>query len=171
MSEHRKYVRQEKIRKDKQQMKLGETGKINTSTSAHIEPKITVNFNEEVACPFCLYAAKLSAFLIVGKDGYQQGKAHCPECKNNMMMKSLYNEWTAKDYADWVFNYRLSGFWSKCPFAKWKERLYKMGWAGAFWTRYKDLKGTSTTNRFFEDAEKTAEDYEKLWQEYEGDQK
>lgn len=159
VAEHRKYIRDTKLKADKQQSKLGEKGIIKPSISWHAETKITVNFNTLVACPFCLYTAKLSAFLVTSKDGYQQGKAHCPDCNNNMMMKSLYNDWTAKEYAEWVFNYRRSGFWQKCPFATWKKRLHKMGWIHEFWIRYKDLKGSDISDSYFEHMEKQAQEY------------
>jgi len=93
-----------------------------------------------VSCPFCLYTAKTTAFLVQTKKGYSYALAKCPDCKNGMRMESLTSNWTPEQYAEWCYEYAASGFWQKVPFNKWKERLNKIGIAGKFWARYKELK-------------------------------
>jgi len=167
MSEHKRYVRDQQSKKDEKQARFDNSGEVNVSKPANTAVFISVNFNEKVWCPFCLYEAKLSRFLVVGKHGYQQGTAHCPECNNTMRMASLWNDWDAKKYAEWAFDYRLSGFWQKCPFAKWKERLFKIGWAHEFWTRYKALKGEAETDEIFDSANTQARAHEEEeWKKY-----
>ncbi len=159
MSEHRKYIRQSKSFDDRQQIKFDKDGKWIKPAEVEIVQFTAVNCNELVACPFCLYKAKLSAFFISTKTGISQANAKCPECHNGMRMKSLWNDMGASQYAEWVFNYRLSGFWQKCPFAVWKKRLKEIGWSTAFWARYRELKGVEAADSMFSDAERMAEDY------------
>jgi len=92
-------------------------------------------------CPFCLHTDYLKAFMIPKKKGWSVRMAQCPECGNKMRMKTLLAEWTPEQFAEWVYNYRLSGFWGKCPFEKFNKRLKDIGWSERFWRRYKELKG------------------------------
>jgi cupin superfamily acireductone dioxygenase involved in methionine salvage len=46
-----------------------------------------------------------------------------------------------QEYAQWVYNYRLSGFFSKINFEKWNKKLKDLGIAYEFWEEYKKLKG------------------------------
>jgi hypothetical protein len=167
-SEHRRYVRDQASKKDKQQLRFGEKGEVKVDKPQQTSVFITVNFNEKVWCPICLYEDKLSRFLVSGKHGYQQGTAKCPECKNTMRMSNLWNKWGAKEYAEFVFGYRLSGFWQKCPFYSWGKRLKAYGWSGEFWARYKALKGEDATESYFDYMERQAYEYVKQ-QESEGE--
>jgi transcription elongation factor Elf1 len=169
-SEHKRYIRDEKSKKDKQQARFGERGEVNITKPSQTSVFISVNFNEKVWCPFCLYEAKLSQFLVSGKKGYQQGTAKCPECKTTMRMSSLWNDWDATKYAEWVFDYAMSGFWQKCSFEIWKKRLHQIGWSHNFWTRYKELKGSSETTSYFDHMAKQAEDYARQWKAEENEQ-
>jgi hypothetical protein len=105
-------------------------------------------------CPFCLETSKLKNFVI-GR-GFKTTKtkldftlAECPHCKNRMWWKTLITmlKWNAKEYAEFVFGYRHSGFWKKIPdFNKWKIRLFKIGFSYSFWLRYNELNGTQEEN-------------------------
>jgi hypothetical protein len=171
VNEHGRYVRDSKSKDNKKQSRFDKSGWLQP-VDKEVEVVFTgASINEQVMCPFCLYQAKLSAFFISNKKGISQTNAHCPDCNHDMRMKSLWNNWGAKEYAEWVFDYRHSGFWQKCPFAKWKERLHKIGWAHEFWTRYKELKGADTTDSYFEHMEKEAQEYANAqYKEYEESQ-
>lgn len=94
-------------------------------------------------CPFCLHKAKMIDFRIRKGDGYSKEMVLCPDCNNRMMIRSLANDMTIEEYAEWVFRYSLNGFWGKCPFEKFSGRLKALGWSYQFWERYKELKGDS----------------------------
>ena len=159
VKQHSKWERDMDNKSDKQQIKFGANSEIIQPKPAEITQFTSVNCNELVMCPFCLYQAKLSAFFISTKKGISQGKAQCPECKNGMLMKSLWNDMSASEYAQWVYNYSASGYWKKCPFQLWKARLKAIGWSQAFWGRYKELKGVDAAESVFSDAERMARDY------------
>ena len=104
-----------------------------------------------VYCPFCLFYAKMGAFLISTKKGFHRGLGKCSDCNQKMQLRTLTSEWTIEEYAEWCYNYSVSGFWQKVPYQKWSSRLKKMGWAQKFWNRYKALKGG--------DVEESPEEY------------
>ena len=98
---------------------------------------------KKVTCPFCLGLEQFRKFLISGEKGISRGTVKCPICGLTFRMKSLMNmaKWTAKEYADWVYEYSHTGFWNKVKFETWKKRLYLMGWSSEFWDHYRELKG------------------------------
>lgn len=169
-SEKKLYRMREKAHDDKHQLRLGTDGKLKPLKAMQVTQFTSVNYNMRVMCPFCLHDDKLQAFLVSTKKGISQSKAACPECKNGMMMKSLTTEWTPEQYAEWVYDYRKSGFWQKVPFSKWKERLYKMGWSHRFWTKYKQLKGEDKSEDYFDHLDQAQKDAEEQWREYHGDE-
>lgn len=148
---HRKYRREQNAKDDKQQTML------NPKTLSFIEPKqkpevkITETFTGVYRCPFCLHLNKINAFLISTKKGYDKRLGHCPECNNNMMIKTLTSEMTPEQFADFAFDYSRQGYWQKVPFAKFSERLAVIGWTQRFWTRYKELKGDSKPTESYQD--------------------
>lgn len=116
-----------------------------------------------VSCPFCLFAAKIQAFLVSSKKGFSYALAKCPECKNGMRMDSLTTNWTPTQYAEWCFEYARSGFWQKVPFNKWNDRLRKLGISGEFWARYKELKHenvSETVEEYYERIQREAHEQE-----------
>jgi hypothetical protein len=159
VEDNSKWMQDKRKRCPENQVTFNKAGWINIPEPVKIETFTTVNCNVMLACPFCLHQDKLSAFFVSTTTGISQSKACCPECHNGMLMKSLYNDWGAKEYADWVFDYRKSGFWKKCPFDKWKKRLHDIGWSIEFWARYKQLKGDDDADTIFDDAERMAKDY------------
>lgn len=141
--EHRKYVRELKIKRDLQQACFSPDGAVQQRPQV-ISRQAQVDFSRIVFCPFCLCEAKLQAFLISSKEGISQSRAQCPECGNGMMMRSVTATWTPKTFAEWVFDYAGSGFWQKCKWELWKKRLQDKGWTQAFWNRYRELKGSGS---------------------------
>lgn len=108
-----------------------------------LEPTDTkvINTNPVFNCPFCLYIGTLREFYVKTKHGYSKKRAKCPDCRNLMRMDTLTRHISVEDYATWVYYYAMSGFWQKCPFDKFKHRLYALGMSRQFWDRYKELKG------------------------------
>lgn len=103
-------------------------------------------------CPFCLYIDNIYKFRVKTKEGYSEKRARCPDCDNLMQIRSLTKPMSIEEYAEWVFNYSLSGFWEKCPYKKFRERMWKLGWSRRFWKKYKELKGEGTTTTYEEYA-------------------
>ena len=109
--------------------------------------------NKSLICPFCLNIQQLEDFT------YSKGFYLC-RCGNNLTEKTLsymfdiFNVETVKTdlFAQWVYNYRLNGFFSKIcldteeltkdlRFNEWCSRLHNLGISYDFWENYKRLKG------------------------------
>ena len=95
-------------------------------------------------CPFCLETS--NKFIIENK-----GLIKCPNCLNGMRIKTLLfvKECSNQEYARWVYEYRLSGFFSKLnsgnsSFEKWNKKMQELGFSTEFWDEYKKLKGEDT---------------------------
>jgi hypothetical protein len=132
------YKTSEKLRYDKQQM-VFLNGRISENKNAYAIKALIINFNEKVLCPFCL---NFELFSLFSKKG---NLYTCPKCENKVMLKTLYNvrKMTAQDFAKWVFEYRLSGFFDKINFQEWNKKLFDVcfGFGFDFWEEYKKLKG------------------------------
>ena len=102
-------------------------------------------------CPFCLYAGKVHTFEMKTPKGNTSKRYKCPECNAIMVKRTLEKKMDAEEYAEWVFDYRLSGFWQKCNFKVWKERLYKLGMSHKFWEKYRLLKGEVAEQETYEE--------------------
>ncbi len=163
VSEKKLYMMHEKAKDDVNQTRIGTDGKIKPSKAQMTVEFTTVDFAMMVSCPFCLHDDKLQAFLVSTKKGISQSRANCPECHNGMMMKSLTADWTPEQYASWVFAYRVDGYWKKCKFSIWKERLYKRGWSKRFWEKYKSLKGTDESEDYFDHVDVQQEEDRERW--------
>lgn len=148
---HRKYVRESKAKDDKQQERLDPK----SPSFLKAKPKVEVNIAEIhtgiYSCPFCLHTGKINAYLISTKKGYDKRLGHCPECNNNMMLKTLLTDMTPEQFADFAYGYSTQGYWQKVPFAKFNERLKLIGWQERFWNKYRELKGSYTTTSDEED--------------------
>lgn len=151
-----KWKIQMELKEDKYQFKLCENGiKPNTSPLARIT---TINYGQNVFCPFCLHKDSISKFMVNKRLGI------CPECKNGMLIETLIRmlKWSAEDYAKFVFEYPYAHFWSKCEakFHIWKQRLYHLNMSNDFWLVYKKLKER-------EECTENVEDMNDLeWQQY-----
>jgi hypothetical protein len=140
-----KWQREIEATKMKQQSILTANG---VSPNPHVlAVKAEVHFIlDDCLCPFCLQVAKSSRFLVINSKGkYDNRLGLCPYCNKKIMWKTLrfLDSATAEMYAEWVFNYRMSGFWQKINFSEWKKRLYVIGWAEDFWSEYRKRKGDS----------------------------
>jgi transposase-like protein len=162
-----KYNREYIARQDKQQATL------NPNSPSFIKPKqekvipVTTLYTGKYMCPFCLHIDKIEAYLISAKKGYDKRLGHCPECQQNMMIKTLTAEMSPEEFAEFVYGYRSSGFWQKCQFTKFNHRLAMLGWLERFWFRYKELKGNET-NESYQDhimRQQEEEAIEKGWKE------
>lgn len=130
--------KQMKAWEDKAQAKFSQDGTLQVEKPAKT---VVTSVEGYLFCPFCLYRAKVSKFLVSTKKGISHSMAKCPSCNNGMRMRSLTMKSSIEGYAKWVFDYSLSGFWQKCPYKKWSERLKALGWSRRFWDEYKKLKG------------------------------
>lgn len=153
--ERRRFLQRERARQDKQQTTLAPEGvKANPYVYA-VKTEILPPPEKQVTCPLCLGLEQFNRFLVSNKKGISRSVGKCPLCGQGMFLKTLVHmeKCTAKQYAEWVYQYSRSGFWKKVDFAVWKRRLQLMGWTQDFWDRYKELKG--------EDQSESSEDNEK----------
>ena len=147
-------VKQRAIKKaeyDRKQTMLAST---TTGVKIKEEPSLTADFirlNPDVCCPFCLHLGKIRDFRVPTKHGYSKKRAQCPECNNLMQIRSLTQAMSPEQYAQWVFDYSLSGFWQKCPFHKFADRLKRMGISYRFWAKYKQLKGEANPEESYQE--------------------
>lgn len=97
-----------------------------------------IALNEKFFCPFCLHLDNYNKFI---KSDKRIDLIVCPRCKIEMMKSTLTNEMTVEEFARWVFDYALKGFWKKCDFEYFNWRLKQLEIAQRFWDKYKALKG------------------------------
>ncbi len=131
-----KWKIQMEMNEDKYQFKLCKKGiEPNKSTFAK---ETTIDFMQNVFCPFCLHKDSLRNFIVNKRLG------ECSECKNRMLIRTLLRmlKWSAEDYAKFVYEYPYASFWNKCTnkFQIWKRRLFLMNMSEEFWLVYKTLK-------------------------------
>ena len=102
----------------------------------HIPLIALINEKNIWICPFCLNES--NKFVIENK-----GLIKCPNCSNYMKMKTLLfvKDCSNEEYARWVYEYRLSGFFKKINFEQWTKKLKELGMSYEFWEKYKQLKG------------------------------
>jgi hypothetical protein len=95
-----------------------------------------INEQNYYLCPFCL--EKSNKYIIENK-----GLVKCPNCLVNMKVKTILfvQDCSNQEYAKWVYEYRLSGFFKKINFEKWSKKLKELGIVYEFWEEYKRLKG------------------------------
>ena len=93
---------------------------------------------KEFSCPFCLYSAPITKFLIKLKHGnYSEKRFHCPDCGQIMNKQTLTRVQTIEEYAQWILD---AGAWDRISFNKFKKRLKEMGISYQFWGHYKKCK-------------------------------
>jgi len=139
----------EKMRYDKEQTVLTKKG-CKSNPYNYSEKQDKANYNIIVLCPFCLTQNPLYKFE------KHHGFYKCLICNGQMALRTLVREMKIEEFARWVFDYRLNGFWQKVyPTHKlWCARLKELGLAYEFWENYNRLKGVQQEQREFE------EDYE-----------
>jgi len=149
---------------DNRQMMLEPTA---TTGVKRREPPTVVHgtvYTGKFFCPYCLHIDNLSAFRVRIKRGWSEKMAKCPECNQRMRITTLAKDMTPEDYADWVFQMALSGFWSRVDFYEWNRRLRLLGWSWRFWNRYKQLKAEQGLEAQIKEMERQ----QKEWAEEEG---
>jgi hypothetical protein len=62
-----------------------------------------------------------------------------------MRGNTLYflSQMNISEFAQWVYNYRLNGFFDKIDFANWNKQLKLNGISTEFWEEYRKYKGES----------------------------
>lgn len=130
---------------DKEQTQLSLYGcKPNESLLA--KKKVKAEYWKKYICPFCLEENSFYKFKKI------HGFYKCPKCNIEMTLRSLVKTMSVEEFAKWVFEYRLSGFWKKVnaymndrdkAFREWNNKLYEHGISFEFWETYKRLKGVS----------------------------
>jgi transcription elongation factor Elf1 len=143
-----RWNRQQSAREDKQQRKLDFTQPNLVEYKKPITVSVVEMYTGEYSCPFCLHSDKIGNFLISTKKGYHKGLGKCPECGNQMQIKSLTSDWTPEQYAEFMYEYSGQGGWQKVKFQVWSYRLNKIGWSQRFWNRYRELKGEAKTESY-----------------------
>jgi transposase-like protein len=138
---------------DKQQTKFV-NGEIETNKSRVMIEKSKIDFSVKVLCPFCLNVNTL--------DKFQKDRAwyKCPDCNQLLTVKTCVSiiKMNPKQFAKWVFEYRLSGFFGKIDFKKWNTKLWELGVSKEFWEEYKLLRGDSTQ----EEEQEINDDYDAM---------
>ncbi len=140
MSDKMYKIRQRLI-EDKEQTQLTISGCV-TNPYRYATKEIQIKYEDKVLCPFCLSYDIFGHFERVRKQLFK-----CPICKNQIMLKTLdrVRKMNSKDFADWVFGYRLTGFWNKVyPDVKqWFGKLYNFSYDfySDFRIEYNKLKG------------------------------
>lgn len=140
-NEHRRYVREQKIITDKQQLRLDT---LDFMKSLLVVEQIELKLEQIVICPFCLFRAKLEKFLFSCGKGFHKSLGFCINCGQKSTFRTLLKMsiWTPQEYAKFVFGYVQSGFWDKCKYDEWSTRMnLNINISNAFWDEYKKLKG------------------------------
>jgi len=162
--EHKKYLREQKAKDDKQQTTFGDLGLLKPTQMQQAKAVVDINTDQTVACAYCLHQNKLYKFLISTKKGFHKSQAQCPDCHNKQLIRTLTAEMTPEQYAEFMYFNMQYGGWQKVPFDKWKERLAQLGWAQPFWDRYKALKAEYTEeDKYPQDSQ---EQYEEFMRKY-----
>jgi hypothetical protein len=127
-----------------------------------VPPKVQVItewLNPTYLCPFCLHEGPMSDYEFKTPKGKVSKRKLCPDCNNSMLERTLTTEMTVNEYALFVFNYALSGFWEKVNYSKFCERLRKLGISYEFWKKYKELKGAG----YMEEEKEHFEQQQEEW--------
>jgi len=166
------YTISEKMRYDKRQTLLTENGITGNDKSYAVRSNSYTIFDcRKVLCPFCLSYNQINKFLIMNtgkstKNTINKLLGKCPNCQNSLQLITLdsLSSMSVHDFAFWVYEYRLNGFWSKVVrghikgsseaekyFKEWSKKANllsdsvhdKMN----FWDWYKIFKGDYDSNK------------------------
>lgn len=145
------WKKQDEIIRDIQQTFLNPDLSISKNTYSFAKKsKSSFNYNYIALCPFCLSSNAIGDYSL------RKGFRVCPICGSNMKLSTLTEIQDLKEFVDFVFNYRYSGFWSKIcldvpqttpniRFETWNRRLYELGISKEFWEIYRNLRGDSSS--------------------------
>lgn len=171
--EHRRYLRQEKSKEDKQQSILCVSGIAPNPHHFAVKADLEIPYDKKVTCPFCLALGELNKFLTSTKKGISRSHVKCPFCHQGFLMRTLLlmTKWSAKEYAEWAQPYSHSGFWQKVNFDVWKDRLRIIGWTEEFWNRYKELKTNDSHENYADHMDRESEEWARRQQQIEEEQR
>lgn len=129
------YKDKEKMQYDKSQTVLDKDG-CSENPHKYAEKIILAEFWKIYLCPFCLESNELWKWNKI------KGFYVCCVCGNSMTLNSIAQDMTTEEFAKWVFDYRLLGFWRKIfpDFETWNKKLYNLGLSYDFWNEYNRLK-------------------------------
>lgn len=107
-----------------------------------------IKYDDIVLCPFCLMSYELEKFAV------RKGLRVCPCCGAKLKLSTLAEINDLHRFVEFVFNYRLNGFWNKVcldieqktpntRFNMWNTRLKYLGLNYDFWEQYKAMHGDS----------------------------
>lgn len=139
---------------DKLQTRLSENGIIPNNFKFATVTLQDKTKGKMLMCPFCLIPHFLTEYT------YNKGFYECKSCKNRITDKTLlkmYSFFTenekiqTEEYARWVFDYRMNGFFQKITFKDFNERLKELNISYEFWDFYKKLKGEYKQDKENED--------------------
>jgi transcription elongation factor Elf1 len=145
-----KYKREQAAIDDKQQATLNPKSPTFIAEKQDQKTTIVQAHSGKYYCPFCFHKDDIGIYLISTKKGFHKSLGKCPECGNEMQIKTLTADMSIEQYAEFVFGYSKSGFWQKINFKKFNERLKAIGWSERFWLKYKQLKGDDTNETYEE---------------------
>ena len=136
------YKQKQKMEYDIKQSVLNPDLSISKNPHKYAKEQSEKDFTKIVMCPFCLNTTELWRFKFDG------GLRICSNCLNKMRVETLLKISSIVEFANFVFDYRFSGFWNKIypDFKKWNEKLYELKLAREFWDEYKKLKGDPVKN-------------------------
>ena len=152
-----KYKREQAAKDDDKQSILNPQQLSSVNKRGKVTVTVAAIYTGLYRCPFCLHEGLINHFLISTPKGYHHGLGKCPECGNQMQLKTLTSKMTPEQFAEFAYGYRTSGYWSKVKFTVFNRRLKELGINFRFWKRYKELKG--------EEPNETYE--EQLWRQQE----
>lgn len=124
-------------------------------------PKIEITMKtQEVTCPFCLYTHYISKFYIrISHGKVSEKRFKCPDCGQVMMKKTLTQEMSTEEFAEWML---MMGQWDRVSFDKFRKRLKEMGISYQFWSAYKKAKETYTSESYEDHLkQEQKEDYDR----------
>lgn len=141
-----KWEERQKVLYDIKQYKLNPDLSISKNNFKFAEKKNDMKYNDIVLCPFCLMSYELGKFEL------RKGLRVCPCCSSKLKLSTLAEIDNFDKFVQFVFNYRLNGFWNKicldvpqtnpdARFNAWNSRLKSLGLSYDFWENYKRLKG------------------------------
>jgi transcription elongation factor Elf1 len=155
-----KYDREYTARHDDTQATLNPSSPTFLKQKQTVQVNVTAIYTGQYMCPFCLHTGKIEQYLISTKKGYHRGLGHCPECNNQMQLKTLTANMTPEEFAEFMFSYSCQGGWQKVKFKIWSQRLAQIGWSTRFWARYHQLKGEGDGTEKYQDyLQRTQEEW------------
>jgi len=114
-------------------------------------------FPDEYSCPYCLFTATISKFLIALEKGYSEKRMECPDCGQRMLARTLTMDLKPAAYAEWLYMSLLSqGGYERISWKKLVQRLKEKGIAKPFWERWKEVRKPKEDEQYGEylEAEK-----------------